>query len=134
MICRCIQALRTTLPSPRPGDGTSEEAAVFDPLQTSPIPYAAGTALLLRNSVASTHMRWRTTPSLRAKATFTRFMPRSLCDGERPAFQARKANRSRQHDMGRFKKRGSHHTVADLADAAVTVGLARLVFFGVSPK
>jgi len=29
-----------------------------------------------------------------------------LCDVERPAFQARKANRTRQHDMGRFKERG----------------------------
>ena len=47
---------------------------------------------------------------------------------ERPALQAGKARRSRQHDMCRLKECGSHHGVADLADAPIPVGLAGLVF------
>lgn len=39
-------------------------------------PYAVATSLLQRKSLASTHMRCRTVASLRASATFARFMPR----------------------------------------------------------
>lgn len=38
--------------------------------------YAVTISLLQRNALASTHMRWRTVASLRASATFARFMPR----------------------------------------------------------
>ena len=40
--------------------------------------YAAVASLLQRNSVPSTHMRYSTAASMRARATFARFMPRRL--------------------------------------------------------
>src|SRR5690606_19373886 len=53
---------------------------------------------------------------------------------ERPALQAGKPRRSRQHDMRRLEERGSDHRVADLADTSIPVGLAGLIFLGGQPK
>ena len=39
-------------------------------------PYAAGPALVTRSSIASTHMRWRKTPSLRARRGLKSILPR----------------------------------------------------------
>lgn len=53
---------------------------------------------------------------------------------ERSVLQAREAGRPRQHDVRRFKERCSHHGVADLADATVSIGLTGLIFFGRKPE
>lgn len=50
--------------------------------------YAATTSLLQRNAPASTHMRCRTVASLRASATFARFMPRRFATPIAQAFRA----------------------------------------------
>jgi hypothetical protein len=46
--------------------------------QSVSMPYAASASLPQRNSLPSTHIRCSTVPSLRASATFARFMPRRL--------------------------------------------------------
>lgn len=97
--------------------------AVSAPLRTCSTSYATVAALLQRNSVASTHMRWSTTPNLRARATLGALHASAFRHVESPALQAREAGRTRQHDVRRFKERGSHHGVADFADTAVPVGL-----------
>ncbi len=43
---------------------------------------------------------------------------------ERPALQARKSDRTRQHDVRRFKECSSHHGIADFADTAVPISLS----------
>jgi hypothetical protein len=73
-----------------PATGPQESGAVSGSLRTSSISYAAAAALLQRNSVASTHMRWRTTPSLRARATLARFMPRRCATSSAQRFKLEK--------------------------------------------
>ena len=52
--------------------------------------YAVKVSLLHRNSLASTHMRWRTIASLRASATFAHFMPRRFATSMAQRFRAEK--------------------------------------------
>jgi hypothetical protein len=87
-----------------------------------------------RKSVASIHMRWSKTPSLRAKGNLGALHAATFRHFERPALQAGKPRRSRQHDMRRLEGRGSDHRVADLADTSMPVGLAGLIFLGGQPK
>lgn len=116
-----------------PATGPQESGAVSARSERS-ISYPIAAALHQRNSVASTHIRWSTTPNLRARATLARFMPRRFRHVERPVLQAREAGCPRQHDVRRFKERGSHHGVADLADITVPIGLTGLIFFGRKPE
>src|SRR3954466_1476168 len=77
----------------RPGDGTSGKQGVLALLQTAPPPsrlYAAAAARPQRKVVPSTHMRWRITASLRASATFARFMPRRLATSSAQRLRAEK--------------------------------------------
>ena len=80
-----------------------------------------------RKLVPSTHIRCRITASLRASATLARFMPRAPGDRERPALEAREPTGPGQHRRWPPRRGGPHHRVADLADPAADVGLARLV-------
>ena len=57
-------------------------------LRILPFLYAVTTFLLQRISLASTHMRCRTAASLRASATFARFMSRRLATVIAQAFRA----------------------------------------------
>jgi hypothetical protein len=53
---------------------------------------------------------------------------------ERPALQTGKARGPRQHYMRGLEQYGSHHRVADLADAAIAIGFAGLIFLRRQPE
>jgi hypothetical protein len=63
--------------------------------------------LLQQNVLVSTHMRRRTVASLRASATFARFMPLPFRNAHRPGLQGREPCGPRQHDMRRLMERGA---------------------------
>src|SRR3954447_13984049 len=72
-----------------PATGPQESAAV-SARSERPISYAIAAVLLQRKSVASTHMRWSTTPNLRASATLARFMPRRFATLSAQCFRLEK--------------------------------------------
>ena len=65
-------------PIPRPGDGTSveQDRPPCSEIYSLSAAHAAAISLPKRKLVPSSHMRCRTLASLRASATFARFMPR----------------------------------------------------------
>src|SRR3954451_8695933 len=76
-----------------PATGLQGSRANLALLQTAPPPsrlYAAAISRPQRKVVPSTHMRWRTTASLRASATFARFMPRRLATSSAQRLRAEK--------------------------------------------
>jgi hypothetical protein len=65
---------------------------VAPPRSRSLLAYAAAAvgSVPQRNSVPSTHMRWRTVANLRASATFARRMPRRFATSMAQRFSAEK--------------------------------------------
>ena len=131
VICRSIHSTTHDLarPSSRRRD-LRKKGSVSTRSKLYPIPEPVGRNRIAPPELGRVHPHaMQDDAELTRKGDFGALHATPLCDAERPAFQARKANRTCQHDMGRFKERGSHHAVADLADAAITVSLARLIFF-----
>lgn len=77
VICRSFHSTTPDLtkPSSRRRD-LGRSGAYPGPLRYLVLLYAVTISLLQRKALASTQMRWRTVASLRARATFARFMPR----------------------------------------------------------
>ena len=77
VICRSVHSTPSDLvrlsSQRRDPEGAETDLA---PLRILLCAYAVATSLLQRKSLASTHMRCRRVASLRANATFARFIPR----------------------------------------------------------
>ena len=89
VICRSFHSITPDLTKP-----SSQRRDLcrcrFDSLRTCSTSYAAVAVLLQRKSVASIHMRWSTTPNLRARATLARFMPRRFATSRAQHFRLEK--------------------------------------------
>jgi len=89
---RPLTALLTAspLPSSRRRDLRGAGSSGPAPNRSLSRPYAAAASRPQRKVVPSTHMRCRTTASLRASATFARFMPRRLATSSAQRLRAEK--------------------------------------------
>ncbi len=89
VICRSFHSTTPDLakPSSRRRDLKRSDATV-EPFRFLFLLYAAAGSLPQQNAVASIHMRCSTVASLRASATFARFMPRCLATSIAQRFRA----------------------------------------------